>query len=89
MAIAQAEMPVIARIHDAFITSGKLSDATQGVINDKLREAHSLIRIECERVSGWQSLENRLKNEAIDRFEAAHKAFIAQEEAAARVAQHS
>ena len=89
VAIAQAEMPVIARIHDAFITSGKLSDATQGVINDKLREAHSLIRIECERVSGWQSLENRLKNEAIDRFEAAHKAFIAQEEAAARVAQHS
>lgn len=82
VAIAQAEMPVIARIHDAFITSGKLSDATQAAINEKLREAHSLIRIECERVSGWQSLDNRLKNEEIDRFEAAHRAFIAQEAAA-------
>lgn len=86
VAIAQAEMPVIARIHDAFITSGKLSDATQAAINEKLAEAHSLIRIECERVSGWQSLEKRLKNEEIDRFEAAHKAFIAQKEAQAHEA---
>lgn len=86
VAIAQAEMPVIARIHDAFITSAKLSEAAQEAIDEKLSEAHSLITIECERVNGWQSLERRLKNEEVDRFEKAHREFIAQEEEAARIA---
>ena len=84
VAIAEVEMPVVARIHDAFITSSKLSVATQAAIDEKLREAHSLIRIECERVAGWQSVEVRHKIEEAKQFEAAHKAFIAQEEATAR-----
>lgn len=85
VAIAQTEMPVIARIHDAFITSKKLSDATQAAIDDKLREAHSLIRVECDRVGGWQAVEVRRKAEEAKQFEAAHKARIAREEAAARL----
>jgi hypothetical protein len=84
VAIAQVEMPVIARIHDSFITSGKLSDATQAAINEKLREAHSLIRIECERVSGWQALGNRLKNEEAQQREAEYIAAIAEEDRIAR-----
>lgn len=84
VAIAETEMPVIARIHDAFITSDKLSAATQTAIDDKLMEAHSLIRIECERFEKWQSLDVRRKVEEAKQFEAAHRAFIAQEEAKAR-----
>lgn len=85
VAIAQVEMPVLARIHDAFITNSKLSAATQAAIDEKLCEAHSLIRIECERVTGWQSVDARRKNDQANQFEAAHRAFIAQEEAAARL----
>lgn len=84
VAIAEVEMPVVARIHDAFITSSKLSVATQAAIDEKLREAHSLIRIECERVAGWQSVEVRRKVEEAKQFEAVHEAFIVQEEATAR-----
>lgn len=86
VAIAQAEMPVMARIHDAFITNNKLSDATQAAIDEKLGEAHSLIRIECERFSGWQAVEDRRKNDAAKEFVATHRAFIAQEEASANMA---
>ncbi|MBJ7377055.1 hypothetical protein [Sphingobium sp.] len=84
VAIAQAEMPVIARIHDAFITSGKLSAATQAAIAEKLGEAHSLIRIECERVGGWQSIEVRRKNEEAQQREDGHRATIADEDTRAR-----
>lgn len=84
VAIAQADTPVVARIHDAFITTKKLSDTTLGAINDKLCEAHSLIRIECEHFGGWQSIEVRREIEETKQFEAAHRAFIAQEEAKAR-----
>jgi len=85
VAIAQAEMHVIARIHDSFITSNELSEDTQAAIAEKLREAHSLIRIECERVTGWQTVAGRKMNDETDNFEAVHRAFIAQEEAAARL----
>jgi len=84
VAIAQAEMPVIARVHDAFITSGKLSDATQAAIAEKLEEAHSLIKIECERVTGWQSVDERRKNDEAQRREAEHMAAIAEEVSIAR-----
>ncbi|WP_313737295.1 hypothetical protein, partial [Sphingobium yanoikuyae] len=83
VAIAQAEMPVTARVHDAFITKNKLAKATQAAIDEKLMEAHSLIRIECERVEKWQAVEQRRRNDEAKKFVAAHKAFIVQEEAAA------
>ncbi|MBZ9649574.1 hypothetical protein K9B33_18720 [Sphingobium sp. 3R8] len=84
VAIAQAERPVVARIHDAFVTSDKLSEATQAAIAEKLREAHSLIRIECERVTGWQSADARRKNEEAEQREAEHMAAIADEDRRAR-----
>lgn len=82
--IAQAERPVLARIHDAFVTSDKLSEATQAAIAEKLEEAHSLIRIECERVTGWQSVDARRKNEEAQQREAEHMAAIADEDSRAR-----
>jgi len=84
VAIAQADAPVVARIHDALITSKKLSDVTLGAINDKLSEAHSLIRIECEQFGGWQSLDDQLRNEAAKQREADQRAAIAAEDRRAR-----
>lgn len=84
VAIAQAEMPVLARIHDAFVTSAKLSATTEAAIAEKLAEAHSLIRIECERVTGWQSVDARRKNEEAQQREAEHIAAIADEDSRAR-----
>jgi len=84
VAIAQTEKPVIARIHDAFITRDKLSEATQAGIAEKLREAHSLIRIECERITGWQTVDARRKNEEAQQREAKHMAAIADEDRRAR-----
>lgn len=82
--IAQAQTPVIARIHDAFITKEKLSASTLEAIKDRMEASHSLLKLDTESVAKWQRLEDRKRNDAAKAFEEQHRRDIEADEAFAK-----
>lgn len=83
-AIVSEEIPVLARIHDAFVVKTKVSDATWVKITEALARHHSLLTLEAEEGGLWQSQAVRKAVDAAKAFEAEHRARIAIERNQAR-----
>lgn len=83
-AIAASQTPVVARIHDAFVVGEELKDEVKQQISEALARHHSLLSLEAEKTGTWQAVEDRKAQDAEKARIAAHKAFIKQDERAAR-----
>ena len=78
--IVAQQTPVLARIHDAFITAEELHEDTMEAVQDELARSHSLISLDVERSAVWRPLAERKVQDAESDRIAEHKARMADKE---------
>jgi hypothetical protein len=78
--IAALDAPVVARIHDAFVTRHALKDQTVEAIEDALSRHHSLLKLERSEGDLWRPVEQRKKQEAETVRIAGHEARMKKEQ---------
>lgn len=78
--IAAIQTPVVARIHDAFVTRQALKDQTVEAIEDALSRHHSLLKLERSEGDLWRPVEQRKKQEAETVRIAGHEARMKKEQ---------